>query len=77
MFTTSKAANLNYLVQGGQLYWAFQFSKGSQVRQQIQAPIYMYLEEATAHARHEVLVEVNDNSALIVAYSCGILGQST
>jgi hypothetical protein len=34
----------------------------------------MYLEEATVHARHEVLVEVNDNSVLIVADLRGILG---
>ncbi len=29
MFVISKAADLNNLVQGGQLYWAFRFSKGS------------------------------------------------
>ncbi len=29
MFAISKAANLNSLVQGGQLYLAFPFSKGS------------------------------------------------
>jgi hypothetical protein len=27
MFAVSKAADLNKLVQGGQLYWAFPFSK--------------------------------------------------
>jgi len=26
MFSVSKAADLNLLVQGGQLYWAFPFS---------------------------------------------------
>ncbi len=31
MFVMSKATNLNYLVQGGQLYWAFPFCKGSLV----------------------------------------------
>jgi hypothetical protein len=31
MFAISKAADLNQLVQGGQLYWAFPFSKGSLV----------------------------------------------
>jgi hypothetical protein len=29
MFELSKAADLNLLVQGGHLYWAFHFSKGS------------------------------------------------
>jgi hypothetical protein len=29
MFALSKAADLICLVQGGQLYWAFPFSKGS------------------------------------------------
>jgi len=29
MFSTSKAPVLNYLVQGGQLYWVFPLSKGS------------------------------------------------
>jgi hypothetical protein len=29
MFALSKAADLNYLVQGGQLYWALPFSKVS------------------------------------------------
>ncbi len=29
MFALSKAADLNWLVQGGQLYWAFPFSKVS------------------------------------------------
>ncbi len=32
MFTMPKAADLNEQVQGGQLYWAFHFSKGSLVR---------------------------------------------
>ncbi len=31
MFAMPKAAGLNELVQGGQLYWAFPFSKGSLV----------------------------------------------
>jgi hypothetical protein len=29
MFAISEAADANYLVQGGQLYWALPFSKGS------------------------------------------------
>ncbi len=29
MFTIQKAADVNVLVQGGPLYWAFPFSKGS------------------------------------------------
>ncbi len=29
MFAISKAADLNKLEQGGQLYWAFPFAKGS------------------------------------------------
>jgi hypothetical protein len=29
MFAVSKASDLNWLVQGGQWYWAFPFSKGS------------------------------------------------
>ncbi len=31
MFPISKEVDLNKLVQGGQLYWAFPFSKGSLV----------------------------------------------
>jgi hypothetical protein len=29
MFAITKAVDLNWLVQGGQQYWAFPFSKGS------------------------------------------------
>jgi hypothetical protein len=29
MFAVSKSADLNQLLQGGKLYWAFPFSKGS------------------------------------------------
>jgi len=29
MFAISKAADLNWLVRGGQLYWVFPFRKGS------------------------------------------------
>jgi hypothetical protein len=35
MFTTSKAADLNQLVHGGQLYCAFIFSKGSLSNEQL------------------------------------------
>jgi hypothetical protein len=33
MFEMSKTAGLNWLVQGGQLYRAFPFGKGSAVRE--------------------------------------------
>ena len=32
MFSILKAADLNDLVQGGQLYWAFPFTKGSMMK---------------------------------------------
>ncbi len=38
MFAVSKAADLNQLVQGGQLYWAIPFNKGSL------APLFQVLE---------------------------------
>ncbi len=45
------------------------------VRSTGKAPIHMYFEWDAVHAGHKVLMEVDDNSALIVGEPQGILGQ--
>jgi hypothetical protein len=39
MFAMPKVADLNDLLQGGQLYWAFPFSKGSMIKPKAVMPI--------------------------------------
>jgi hypothetical protein len=45
------------------------------VRLMDQTPIYLFSEEVAVWAGHEVLMEVDDNSALIVSNQWGILSQ--
>ncbi len=79
MFSLSKAADLNRLVQGGQLYLAITFSKGSLVLLSIQS-IYSVLPKTPVSFCHQVaawILEMFVNFySLIKTHKCNNPGQN-